>query len=348
MGAYVMPRDEGYLIKEKITKLLSDSPKISSHNKKYLTRKQLNILLENDCNAYVVGLMLEELELDGFISLSKSEGNRGQVYFERMFIYTPEAIIEHTAGAIKENTYKAVKTVSNPLNIQLVFALCILMCGIGVSTNYTMQAMSLLGLDFKELTIAVAFVVSSLSILCNMYIRSAKILDKLLIFCGLIILIVTNIFCTLTVMQNNYEIDRVTIDKDVVSYQILVEERALLLADISSIVGQKASYLDSIRELRADTNAQRQIATLEWRARESEKKLVEMNKELRVITSEISELVDSEVDTDKKLSPYELVGQQFGIAPSLVVMIISIILSFIYDVFCPFLIGYILGGRREI
>lgn len=322
------------IIKEQISTLLANSNS-SNEEGKFLTMKYLIKEFQASSRDELLEI-LNEMYAEGFVHYSRGmrENGSGYIYhikpFKKPLVQFPK----------KDRRLPKV-------NITTIFFMIVLFCGVLVSTTYTQKAMHLIGMDLKGFTIIVAFLVSSLSIICNSIIRSTHRSDKVLIGIGLGVLIVVNLFCTATVIINNYESERVAINPKTVKYQQLLEDKKVMLDNIDS-AREQAKTQQKLAIQYADTtnNVGNSSQFYERQARNFLKNVDSLNLELTELNEQINELAAKDVNVEKKKNSYDMIASVIGISPGSIVILVAVMLSFIYDVFCPFLIGFLLSEKQ--
>lgn len=318
------------IIKEKITVSISKSD-MERDEGRFLTFKALVKEFPNIPTDCLIDI-LNELYNDGFVSFSKGmrEKNSGYVYFVKNY-KKPILQLEK-------------KTESNKKKIPIlnIVFIIILFFGILVSTKYSMDAMTLVGMKVKEMSFIIAFLISSLSIICHAYFRICRGFDKILIGLGLIILITINLFCTMTVIIDDFETERVLIDPNTVKYQIFNEDKKIILNSISATQQQMLIQHELAKKFSNETNEFGNNSRFyERQARQLSIKIEKLNDDLQDLNIKINDIISKNIDIEKKKNSYSIIASILKIDTNLIVVMVAIMLSFIYDIFCPFLIGLI-------
>ncbi|MGL4896991.1 MAG: hypothetical protein ACRC31_00965, partial [Cetobacterium sp.] len=284
-------------LKEKITLELSRS-EMEREEGRFLTFKTLVKEFPN-IDTDLLLEVLNELYSDGFVHFSKGmrEKNSGYVYFVKNY---KKPLLE------KKTELNIDKSKLSVLNI--IFML-VLSLGVVTSTKYSMDAMLLVGMDVREISIIIAFLISSLSIICHSIIRTVKGIDKILIGTGLLVLIAINLFCTTTVIINDYESDRVAIDPNTMKYQMLHEEKKIVLDSISTTHQQMLVQQELAKKLANETNTIGNDSKFyERQARQLSAKVDGMNIELSEINDKITEIALKDINIEKKKNSYDIIA----------------------------------------
>lgn len=318
-------------LKEQLTLYIKNSDN-ENDNGKFKTFKTIIKDFSDIEREYLLEI-LNELYNDGYVYYSKGMREKQSGYINIVKVY-------------KKPLIKLEKTTNPKKSLLNIFFMFILSFGVIISTKYSTDAMVLVGMDTKGISLIIAFLISSLSIICHSIIRNTKGTDRVLIGIGLIILVVINLFCTTTVISNDYESERVSIDPNTIKYQMLNEEKKTILNSIDSTHQQKLVQLEEAKRLINITNSINKSATYEWRARQSQSKIDKLNIELSEINKKISYLSSNNLDVEKKKNSYDIIATILKVDSNLIVVLVSIMLSFVYDVFCPFLIGLILSKKN--